>query len=735
MFKKKSGKDSRKDGQSVMIIKMKLWALAGILISAVLPLGVQAQEEQAAYVRISDILDAERNIIEERYLDEEGNPVMGEEGYASFKKEYDEAGRETKISYYDIEGKPAAPRKLGYAIVTKRYDEEGRLISESYFGEDTMSLADQGHPSREWIYDGKGRIIREFYRNGAGEPCMNPEKGYAALDRTYDERGFETDIRYYDEYLAPVSVNGAGHISREYDESGKIISERMYLVQEELISEIRDSDGGEEKQGEEGLLPPESSGIAETQGMEPEIPETDKSEADEESHEAVISPASSREVRFTRGSVNIVTSSSFKTMSDWLSGHENLEGEEFSNALAEACGTMEDFTLRAVDQLCLLARESSDTVIVYVSHRFAYASKRQLQELIPADVCDCGQLPVIADYRSLTLGMTGEDVALTQKGLILLGYLDGEADGIYGEQSVSAVKAFQQREGFNEDGIATGVQQLLIQVMAESADRLSDQAESESAGQLSDQAGSESAGQIPDQAESESAGQIPDQAESESAGQISDQAGSESAGQISDQAESESTQQDPDADSEKMDALISERFSDIAGKTDLDLAAFLDYPWAGKFDGESGIGIISNGYQLTVSQGSSESDRLDTTAAFDLLLEEADETEGKITAVPIINITSRGSFLPDNKEVSIVSKEASFPLEIITSGNDQTEASVLTETFIVRLDQASAEEVLRSGNTPDTVKLVLSGGAAIEIPLNDGGLRKTLEAYQTAGVF
>ena len=730
-----------------MIIKMKLWALAGILISAVLPLGVQAQEEQAAYVRISDILDAERNIIEERYLDEEGNPVMGEEGYASFKKEYDEAGRETKISYYDIEGKPAAPRKLGYAIVTKHYDEEGRLISEFYFGEDTMPLADQGHPSREWIYDGKGRVIREFYRNGAGEPCMNPEKGYAALDRTYDERGFETDIRYYDEYLAPVSVNGAGHISREYDESGKIISERMYLVQEELISEIRDSDAGEEKQGEEGLLPSESSGIAETPGTESEIPEKDKSEADEESHEAVISPASSREVRFTRGSVDIVTSSSFKTMSDWLSGHENLEGEEFSNALAEACGTVEDFTLRAVDRICLLARESSDTVIVYVSHRFAYASKRQLQELIPADVCDCGQLPVIADYRSLTLGMTGEDVALTQNGLILLGYLDGEADGIYGEKSVSAVKAFQQREGFNEDGIATGVQQLLIQAMAESSDRLSDQAESESAGQISDQAGSESAGQISDQAGSESAGQISDQAGSESARQLlnetdpegasrlSNEAEPESAGQISDQAESESTQQDPGADSEEMDALISERFSDIAGKTDLDLAAFLDYPWAGKFDGESGIGIISNGYQLTVSQGSSESDRLDTTAAFDLLLEAADETEGKITAVPIINITSRGSFLPDNKEVSIVSKEASFPLEIITSGNDQTEASVLTETFIVRLDQASVEEVLRSGNTPDTVKLVLSGGAAIEIPLNDGGLRKTLEAYQTAGVF
>ena len=271
--------------------------------------------------------------------------------------------------------------------------------------------------------------------------------------------------------------------------------------------------------------------------------------------------------------------------------------------------------------------------------------------------------------------------------------------------------------------------------MAESADRLSDQAESESAGQLSDQAGSESAGQIPDQAESESARQLLNEPDPEGASRLSNEAEPESAGQISDQAESESTQQDPDADSEKMDALISERFSDIAGKTDLDLAAFLDYPWAGKFDGESGIGIISNGYQLTVSQGSSESDRLDTTAAFDLLLEEADETEGKITAVPIINITSRGSFLPDNKEVSIVSKEASFPLEIITSGNDQTEASVLTETFIVRLDQASAEEVLRSGNTPDTVKLVLSGGAAIEIPLNDGGLRKTLEAYQTAGVF
>ena len=48
----------------------------------------------------------------------------------------------------------------------------------------------------------------------------------------------------------------------------------------------------------------------------------------------------------------------------------------------------------------------------------------------------------------------GDNVAQLQEALIELGYLSGKADGNYGEQTVSAVKAFQKANGLTADGTA-----------------------------------------------------------------------------------------------------------------------------------------------------------------------------------------------------------------------------------------------------------------------------------------
>lgn len=50
-------------------------------------------------------------------------------------------------------------------------------------------------------------------------------------------------------------------------------------------------------------------------------------------------------------------------------------------------------------------------------------------------------------------GMRGDGVILLQEYLIDLGYLSGKADGLFGPKSVSALKAFQQDNGLEPDGI------------------------------------------------------------------------------------------------------------------------------------------------------------------------------------------------------------------------------------------------------------------------------------------
>lgn len=54
----------------------------------------------------------------------------------------------------------------------------------------------------------------------------------------------------------------------------------------------------------------------------------------------------------------------------------------------------------------------------------------------------------------LKKGSRGEAVRELQEKLITLGYLDGHADGIYGNDTVSAVKSFQRNMGLSADGIA-----------------------------------------------------------------------------------------------------------------------------------------------------------------------------------------------------------------------------------------------------------------------------------------
>lgn len=56
-------------------------------------------------------------------------------------------------------------------------------------------------------------------------------------------------------------------------------------------------------------------------------------------------------------------------------------------------------------------------------------------------------------FRTLTLGMEGEDVAAVQLRLKELGYYTGTADGVYGTGTMSAMMLFQARNGLTAKGV------------------------------------------------------------------------------------------------------------------------------------------------------------------------------------------------------------------------------------------------------------------------------------------
>ena len=58
------------------------------------------------------------------------------------------------------------------------------------------------------------------------------------------------------------------------------------------------------------------------------------------------------------------------------------------------------------------------------------------------------------NYTTIRLGHTGSRVKLLQQALITAGYLKGKADGVFGNQTLGAVTAFQRSRNLTADGLA-----------------------------------------------------------------------------------------------------------------------------------------------------------------------------------------------------------------------------------------------------------------------------------------
>ena len=67
--------------------------------------------------------------------------------------------------------------------------------------------------------------------------------------------------------------------------------------------------------------------------------------------------------------------------------------------------------------------------------------------LTAAVLCPAASAAVV-----LELGDRGENVVKVQRRLIQFGYLSGSADGIFGQDTLAAVRLFQQRNGLTVDG-------------------------------------------------------------------------------------------------------------------------------------------------------------------------------------------------------------------------------------------------------------------------------------------
>ena len=107
----------------------------------------------------------------------------------------------------------------------------------------------------------------------------------------------------------------------------------------------------------------------------------------------------------------------------------------------------------------IVTTEAPTDVVVVTPEVAATITPTPVPTLTPAPAPTMSPNP---SYRLLKQGSKGDRVKKVQERLIELGYLTGEADGVYGNQTRRAVQRFQYYNGLQQDGQAGAVTQTVL---------------------------------------------------------------------------------------------------------------------------------------------------------------------------------------------------------------------------------------------------------------------------------
>ena len=237
---------------------------------------------------------ANGHVVEERYFDIYGNPVLRNDiGCAVLKKEYNNRGLEAAYLYYGTDDELILRKDTGYAVLRYQYDELGRRIFQHYYGIDQKpvisteyccagmqyqydeegnksdiryldannNLMMHRHQGYAWVnrkHNGDGKVVEEHYFDSDGQPVACKEGNYAAYRGIYEGQNL-IRIEYMDKDGQLILRQDEGYAVVEYEYDGDdCILERMLGKGEEPVISKKyycagfrhsyDEDGGERRE-------------------------------------------------------------------------------------------------------------------------------------------------------------------------------------------------------------------------------------------------------------------------------------------------------------------------------------------------------------------------------------------------------------------------------------------------------------------------------------------------------
>ena len=112
--------------------------------------------------------DAHGNAIDTAFFGLDGKPTLGIGGFARVIRKFDDRNNVVKQTYLGIDGKPINVQDGGYAEVIWSYGARGNLLKESYFGSDGKPAHADGAVTIKYNYDDLGRQPKVTYFDPQG---------------------------------------------------------------------------------------------------------------------------------------------------------------------------------------------------------------------------------------------------------------------------------------------------------------------------------------------------------------------------------------------------------------------------------------------------------------------------------------------------------------------------------------------------------------------------------------
>ncbi len=165
--------------------------------------------------------DGRGNITEIEYLDAQGNRTLNRKGFALVGITYYGFGEVRTITYYGLNKKPVTVPSLGYASIYNEYS--NKTMTARTFRDTKGNPVDcaDGYAAVKQKVDKRFRVLSIRYDHANGKPATGPD-GWFRCVKNRDDKGRITSIKYYD-VNEQLTDRGAGYAWEEYSYEGDSI--------------------------------------------------------------------------------------------------------------------------------------------------------------------------------------------------------------------------------------------------------------------------------------------------------------------------------------------------------------------------------------------------------------------------------------------------------------------------------------------------------------------------------